>query len=133
MEPLYFFGEHRRETGQAVADAIVAYGGRATFVETDITDKAQVARLVETTWTQAGGVDILVNNAGANMFYEPLEMPDEAWKQCMDLDLDAAWTCSRAVLPAMLAQGGGVIINIASAHSFKIIPDCFPIRLPSMR
>ena len=44
----------------------------------------------------------------------------------MELDLDAAWTCSRAVLPAMLDQGAGAIVNIASCHSFKIIPHCFP-------
>ena len=75
---------------------------------------------------QAGGIDILVNNAGANVFYEPLDMPDEAWRRCMDLDLEAAWLCSRAVLPAMLEQGGGAIVNIARAHSFKIIPHCFP-------
>ena len=49
------------------------------------------------------GVDILVNNAGANVFYEPLDMPDEEWQRCFDLDLDACWICARAVLPDMLA------------------------------
>jgi NAD(P)-dependent dehydrogenase (short-subunit alcohol dehydrogenase family) len=121
-----FIGELNEKTGQAVADSIVAAGGKATFVQTDVTDKTQVARLVETTIARAGGIDILVNNAGANVFFEPLDMPDEAWRRCMDLDLDAAWTCSRAVLPAMLEQGVGAIVNIASAHSFKIIPHCFP-------
>jgi NAD(P)-dependent dehydrogenase (short-subunit alcohol dehydrogenase family) len=121
-----FIGELNPGTGQAVADAIVSAGGRAVFVATDVTNKAQVARLVETTVAQAGGVDILVNNAGANVFFEPMDMPDDAWKRCMDLDLEAAWTCSRAVLPAMLEQAAGSIVNIASAHSFKIIPHCFP-------
>ena len=121
-----FIGEMNIKTGQAVADAIVTAGGRAVFVETDVTAKAQVERLVERTLTEAGGIDILVNNAGANVFFEPLDMPEEAWRRCMDLDLDAAWTCSRAVLPAMLEQGAGAIVNIASAHSFKIIPHCFP-------
>ena len=121
-----FIGEINAKTGQAVAGAIAAAGARATFVETDVTDTAQVARLVETAVEQAGGVDILVNNAGANVFYEPLDMPEEAWKRCMDLDVEAAWKCSRAVLPTMIAQGGGAIVNVASAHSFKIIPHCFP-------
>jgi NAD(P)-dependent dehydrogenase (short-subunit alcohol dehydrogenase family) len=121
-----FIGEINVETGHAVADAIVAAGGRAVFVATDVTDKAQVARLAERVITDAGGIDILVNNAGANVFFEPLDMPEDAWKRCMDLDLEAAWTCSRAVLPAMLSQGAGAIVNIASAHSFKIIPHCFP-------
>jgi len=114
--------ERNATTGAAVADAIVAAGGRAKFVETDVTIAAQVERLA----AAAGAVDILVNNAGANVFYEPLEMPVEAWKRCMDLDLEAAWTCARAILPGMLGRGAGSIVNIASAHSFQIIPHCFP-------
>ena len=114
--------ERNATTGAAVANAIVAAGGRAKFVETDVTIAAQVERLA----AAAGAVDILVNNAGANVFYEPLEMPIEAWKRCMDLDLEAAWTCARAILPGMLGRGAGSIVNIASAHSFQIIPHCFP-------
>lgn len=121
-----FIGEINSTTGEAVARDIAASGGKAHFVATDVTDKAHVERLVETAVAEAGGVDILVNNAGANVFYRPLEMPDAAWKQCLDLDLEAAWTCSRAVLPGMIAQGAGAIVNIASGHSFKIIPHCFP-------
>jgi NAD(P)-dependent dehydrogenase (short-subunit alcohol dehydrogenase family) len=121
-----FIGEVNAKTGRAVTEAIVATGGRAVLVETDVTDKAQVGRLAETVLKEAGGIDILVNNAGANVFFQPLDMPEEAWKRCMDLDLEAAWTCSRAVLPAMLKAGAGAIVNIASAHSFKIIPHCFP-------
>jgi len=114
--------ERNATTGAAVTNAIVAAGGRAKFVETDVTIAAQVERLA----AAAGAVDILVNNAGANVFYEPLEMPVEAWKRCMDLDLEAAWTCARAILPGMLGRGAGSIVNIASAHSFQIIPHCFP-------
>jgi NAD(P)-dependent dehydrogenase (short-subunit alcohol dehydrogenase family) len=119
-------GERNAVTGAAVAASIAAAGGKAIFVETDVTDKAQVKHLVDTAIGEFGGVDVLVNNAGANVFYEPLEMPDEAWKRCMDLDLEACWTCSKAVLPGMIAQGGGAIVNIASGHSFKIIPHTFP-------
>jgi len=121
-----FIGELNPVTGAAVAASIVAAGGRAHFVRTDVTDKADVLKLVEAARAEMGGVDILVNNAGANVFYAPLDMPDEAWKRCMDLDLEAAWTCSKAVLPGMLEQGGGAIVNIASGHSFKIIPHTFP-------
>jgi NAD(P)-dependent dehydrogenase (short-subunit alcohol dehydrogenase family) len=119
-------GERNATTGAAVAASIVESGGKAIFLATDVTDKMQVARLVDSAVAEMGGVDILVNNAGANVFYEPLEMPEEAWRRCMDLDLDAAWTCSKAVLPGMIAQGGGAIVNIASGHSFKIIPHTFP-------
>ena len=73
-----------------------------------------------------GGVDILVNNAGANVFYEPLAMPEEEWERCLKLDLEAAWLCARAVLPTMLEKGAGAIVNIASCHGFRIIPHTFP-------
>ena len=80
-----------------------------------------------------GGIDILVNNAGANVFYEPLAMPDDEWERCLKLDLEAAWICAKAVLPGMLAKGAGNIVNIASCHAFKIIPHTFPTPWPSTR
>lgn len=114
------------ETGGKVVREINESGGKALFVQTDITDKSQVIRLVDGVARQLGGIDVLVNNAGATVFHDPIEMPDEAWKRCLDLDLTAAWTCARAVLPLMLEQKKGAIVNIASVHSFKIIPHCFP-------
>jgi NAD(P)-dependent dehydrogenase (short-subunit alcohol dehydrogenase family) len=53
-------------------------------------------------------------------------MTPEQWQRCFSVDLDAAWWASQAVLPSMLEEGGGSIINIASVHSFGIIPGCFP-------
>ena len=113
-------------TGQALAAAIAAAGGEALFVETDVTDKAAVARMVDAARTAFGPVDILVNNAGANVFHRPLDMPESEWRRCFDLDLDAAWTCARAVLPEMVGRRAGAIVNIASCHAFQIIPHCFP-------
>ena len=113
-------------TGKAVADELRAKGADAIFVETDVTDTAAVADMVATTIAAYGGVDVLVNNAGANVFHEPLQMPDEEWDRCLRLDLEAAWFCAKAVLPTMLANGSGSIVNIASCHAFKIIPHTFP-------
>ena len=93
------------ETGEAVADELRSSGAQALFVETDVTSKAAVAAMVARTIEAFGGVDILVNNAGANVFYEPLAMPDEEWERCLKLDLEAAWLCAKAVLPTMLEQG----------------------------
>jgi NAD(P)-dependent dehydrogenase (short-subunit alcohol dehydrogenase family) len=118
--------EKNAATGKAVADAVIAAGGRALFVETDVTDKTAVALLVDKARSAFGAVNVLVNNAGANVFHAPLEMPEEEWRRCFALDLDACWSCARAVLPGMIEQGGGAIVNIASCHSFQIIPHCFP-------
>ena len=113
-------------TGEAVAAAIRDAGGRADFIPTDVTDQSAVNRLGEAAMDLMGGIDALVNNAGANVFYEPLAMPDEAWEKCFRLDLDAAWLCSRMAIPHLRDAGGGAIVNIASTHSFKIIPGTFP-------
>lgn len=113
-------------TGAAVAEAITASGGTAHFIGTDVTDKGAIEALRDETLACLGGIDILVNNAGANVFHAPLEMPEEAWDKCLRLDLESAWLCARAVLPSMIAGGGGAIVNIASTHAFKIIPGTFP-------
>jgi NAD(P)-dependent dehydrogenase (short-subunit alcohol dehydrogenase family) len=114
------------ETGAAITAELVAKGAQAVFVPTDVTDPTSVARMAQKTRDAFGGPDILVNNAGINVFRDPLSTTDEEWRRCMSVDLDGVWNCSRAVLPAMLEAGRGAIVNIASTHSFKIIPGCFP-------
>lgn len=73
-----------------------------------------------------GTIDVLVNNAGMNVFAEPLAMTAAQWQRCFAVDLEGALHCSRAVLPGMLAGGGGSIVNIASVHGHRIVPDAFP-------
>lgn len=118
--------EKNASTGKTVADSVLAAGGRALFIETDVTDRIAVATMVSRARAAFGPVNVLVNNAGANVFHAPLEMPEEEWRRCFALDLEACWTCARAVLPGMIAAGHGAIVNIASCHSFQIIPHCFP-------
>jgi NAD(P)-dependent dehydrogenase (short-subunit alcohol dehydrogenase family) len=60
------------------------------------------------------------------VFADPLQMTAEQWQRCFAVDLEGAWNASRAVLPGMLEQGAGSIVNIASVHGHKIIPGCFP-------
>jgi NAD(P)-dependent dehydrogenase (short-subunit alcohol dehydrogenase family) len=118
--------EINSETGAAMAAELTAKGAQAFYVPTDVTDPSSVARMAEKTQSVFGRPDILVNNAGINVFRDPLSMTDDEWRRCMSVDLDGVWNCSRAVLPAMLEAGRGAIVNIASCHSFKIIPGCFP-------
>ncbi len=95
-------------------------------VTTDITQPRQVATAVASTLDRFGSIHVLVNNAGANVFAEPLQLPESEWDRCLELDLKAAWTVAKSVLPTMLSQGAGSIVNIASVHGHKIIPGCFP-------
>lgn len=92
----------------------------------DVTQADQVAAAVAAALERFGRIDVLINNAGANVFAEPLQLSDADWQRCFEIDLKAAWTVAKAVLPAMLAQGAGSIVNIASVHGHKIIPGCFP-------
>ena len=110
-------------TGAAVAEAL---GGPALYLPCDVTEEASVERVASDTLMAFGRIDVLVNNAGINVFHDPLDTSEAEWRRCFAVDLDGVWRMSRAVLPAMLRQGGGAIVNIASSHSFSIIPGCFP-------
>ena len=96
------------------------------YRQADITDTAAIAAVVADTVARHGRIDVLVNNAGADVFSEPLALDDAQWQRCLDLNLKGAWNLCRAVLPSMLEQGAGSIINIASVHGHRIIPGAFP-------
>lgn len=114
------------DVAEAQAVAIRAAGGEAVAIAADVGREPAIEALVEGTLEAFGPPTILVNNAGIAVFEDPLELTREQWERCFRIDLDAAWWLSQAVLPHMLAAGHGSIINIASSHSFQIIPGCFP-------
>ncbi len=118
--------ERDTATGPATAAAITAAGGAAEFIATDVTSTESVEAAAEAVVARHGRIDILVNNAGINVFHKPHETTEAEWRRCFDVDLDGVWRMSKAVLPAMRAAKAGAIVNIASSHSFTIIPGCFP-------
>lgn len=107
--------------GEAVAKRIIAEGGRVTIwdvnggIKVDISDFASVERAAAETIKQIGGIDILVNSAGITGPTVPLaEFPVDGWKQVIDINLNGAFHCNRVVVPHMVAQNYGRIVNIAS-------------------
>ncbi len=92
-------------------------GGRALVVVTDITQEAQIARLVETTRDELGPIDVWVNNAGVTMFGLLGEAPLEAHRRVIEINLLGAMACARAVLPEFRARGTGTLINVGSVLS----------------
>ena len=91
-----------------------ALGANAHFVRCDVSCDADVQHLVRQTVARCGRVDILVNNAGVE-FAKPIDTTTEAeWDQLMGVNLKGVFLCARAVIPLMRAQGGGVIVNVAS-------------------
>jgi len=114
--------------GLSADEALMAELGdeRALFVAADIADEAAVQAMAARGAERFGPIDVLVNNAGMDVFAEPLAMTAAQWQRCLAVDLEGALHCSRAVLPGMLAGGGGSIVNIASVHGHRIIPNAFP-------
>jgi NAD(P)-dependent dehydrogenase (short-subunit alcohol dehydrogenase family) len=108
------------------AERLRATGGKIGYTTTDITDADAIEQAIATASREIGQPNALVNNAGVNVFFEPLKLSDADWQRCFDINLKGAWNCSKAVLPGMIAAGGGVILNIASTHAFTIIPHTFP-------
>lgn len=100
--------------GQAVAQAIVAEGGQATFVRADVSQAGDCRRAVQVTVEQFGGLDILFNNAGIIRRANVLETTEEEWDRVMAVNVKSIFLLSKYAVPVMVAAGGGVIINTAS-------------------
>jgi 3-oxoacyl-[acyl-carrier protein] reductase len=92
-----------------------ALGDEVTALACDVTDPAAVAAACDATLAQLQRIDILVNNAGiAGANARTWETDVEEWRKVMRINLDGPFLCARAVVPHMIAQGYGRIVNIAS-------------------
>lgn len=100
--------------GQAVADEIMAGGGRAIFVKADVSRAEDVRHAVQATLARLGRADILVNSAGIIRRASVTETSEEDWDRVMAVNVKSVYLLSREVVPVMAATGGGVIINVAS-------------------
>ncbi|KQZ21753.1 short-chain dehydrogenase [Mesorhizobium sp. Root552] len=103
--------------------------GALASAQADISDAQAIAAAMAEAGKTIGPINALINNAGINVFNAPLETTDEEWQRCFDVNLKGAWNCCKAALPGMISAGGGAILNIASTHSFTIIPHTFPYPL----
>lgn len=101
-----------------IREAVESLGRRVAFIQGDLTDAAYRKACVEGCVKQFGKIDILINNAGCNFTAPLLDFPDEKWKMVTDLQLNAVYYLSHEAAQVMAGQGGGKIINIASALSF---------------
>lgn len=92
----------------------------AISVKADVTDRADVSRLLGEVTDALGPPDILVNNAGACIHRPALDVPDEEWRTVIDVNLHGLWMCSQAFGAAMVARRRGVIINIGSISAMIV-------------
>jgi NAD(P)-dependent dehydrogenase (short-subunit alcohol dehydrogenase family) len=89
-------------------------GGQALAVRCDVTDEQSVKEMANKTIDAFGGIDILVNNAGVAFYYPVAETPPSRWDIVLKVNLYGTFLCSKAVLPTMMEQKRGSIVNLSS-------------------
>lgn len=104
----------RIDEAEAVAAAIRGLGRQAVALRADVSDSAEVARLMGETGQALGPVEILVNNAGIMQRRAPGEISEADFDRTIAVNLKSAFLCTEAVLPGMRARGWGRIVNISS-------------------
>ena len=109
-------GRDREKSAGAVRE-IEQAGGKAAAVEVDVLKPESCKAMIDAATDRFGRLDILVNNAGTNIRKQPQEYSLEEWHTVLQTNLTSAFVCAQAAYPAMLAAGGGKIINIGSMMS----------------
>jgi NAD(P)-dependent dehydrogenase (short-subunit alcohol dehydrogenase family) len=107
---------------RATAERIAAAGGRASAVRADVATAAGAAAAHAAAMEALAGVDVLVNNAGIGAEGTLAETDFETWSLVMRVNVDSMFHCCQAVVPGMLAQGGGAVINMASVAGLVGLP-----------
>ena len=111
----------RIEESTRVVQQITARGGEAHFVPTDVSQAGDCERMVQATLGKFGRLDCAVNNAGivGPRFTPVADVTEAEWDKVMSVNLRGAWLCMKHEIPAMLANGGGAIVNVASIYGLK--------------
>jgi 3-oxoacyl-[acyl-carrier protein] reductase len=104
--------------GESAIREIMLMGGKAIFVKTDVSKYEEVESMVKEVINAFGRIDVLVNNAGINIDRLVINMTLEDWVKVIDVHLTGTFNCTKAVLPYMIKQGGGSIINVSSMSAF---------------
>ena len=97
-----------------VAEEIRRLGRKATALQVDVTKLSDIDKMVASTIDNHGKIDILVNNAGVYIKASILELTEAAWDTMLDVMLKGTFFCTQRVLPQMLKQGKGKVINLGS-------------------
>lgn len=108
---------------EETASMIMAAGGTVVTLEADLARPEDIDRTVETAAETFGGVDILMNNAAVNGPFKAChEITAEEWRYTLAVDLSAPQLLAREVVPFMIRQGGGKIINVTSGAATLVLP-----------
>ena len=105
--------------GKAAADEIAELGGKARFFHCDVTSDADCERATSDVIEEFGKIDVLFNNAGVVRRKDTVDLREEEWDLVVDVSLKGIFLLSHHVIPHMIENGGGSIINTGSGWSLK--------------
>ena len=111
-------GRSNRGEAESVVREAEALGARAIALMADVGIEDQVNRMAADALEEFGRIDILINNAGARPPRTFQETSTSEWREVMAVNLDGPFFCSKAVVPSMIANGGGRIINVSGLNSW---------------
>ncbi|HZY46429.1 MAG TPA: SDR family oxidoreductase [Candidatus Bathyarchaeia archaeon] len=115
-------GARRADRIQSLAKELTGHGSKALALETDVTDRDQVQRLVDVAVQKYGRIDVMLNNAGV-MPQSPLErLRVDEWDRMIDVNIKGVLYGIAAALPHMKRQKAGHIINVSSVAGHKVRP-----------
>ena len=97
--------------------------GEAVYFKADVSSSSQVKKIVEETIQKYGRIDILVNNAAVVSVGTVVNTPEETWDQVIDINMKGVFLCCKYVIPHMLKNGGGAIVNIGSINSLMAMEN----------
>lgn len=108
-----------RAAAENTAETIRGEGFECLVTETDVADTASVEAMVNRSYEAFGRIDVLHNNVGIIAPGDPVDVQEEAWNRAMSINLGGVLNTCRYVLPYMIEQGSGSIINISSISSIR--------------
>ncbi len=112
-----------QETAEKTANEIKSSGSKAIAIKANVSDSAQVNKMVELTLNTFGRIDILVNNAGIFSAGPSEHLTEEQWDRILDIDLKGVFLCAQAAARVMIKQRAGKILNISSILGISGAPD----------
>jgi len=107
------------ENGLETVASITAEKGRGIYLQCDVRSRSECRNAVDRTIAGFGKVDVLCNNAGIAIRKDVIELAEDEWDQAVDVTLKSIYLLSREVIPHMIRNGGGSIINTGSGWSLK--------------
>ena len=115
--------DQNKEGAKRVAADLISSGFNAIAIKADIASQIQICLMAKQAIDAFGKVDVLVNNAGSRVIKGFLEHTKDDWNKMLDINLSGPFYCSQEIVPIMIRNGGGSIINVCSIASYMGRPN----------